>query len=432
MMARTRVKGGVGALLRGAFIAAALSGASCSQHDSGHGKPEPQPATARDARALVAPTPELEPAIRSIHGFGWSMYRAALRPSQNAFFSPFSLSAALCMTYAAARAETRQEMRSVLAIEGEDAAFHAAFGSLLADIGGEHGRGYTLRSANGFFGSEDVVFASDFRLLMSETYAAAVESVPFRNDPEAARTRVNDFVATATRDRIEELVPSDAVDPLTLAILVNAVHFEAPFATAFDPELSEQAPFLLEDGSEIAHPLMTQKGEFLSAEDADFALVELDYADAEIVLDVLVPHRRGALGELEPALTRERFESLLASAARRTLVLGLPRFELTLDLDAKELLRSLGMRRAFAEGEADLTGMLEAESDLRPYVTDVLHRAFVRVDERGTEAAAGSAVVAGTRGVAPSVVADHPFVIVIRDKLTGVVLFLGRVADPRG
>jgi serpin B len=196
--------------------------------------------------------------------------------------------------------------------------------------------------------------------------------------------------------------------------------------------ITHDAPFLLEDGTEITHPLMTRKGEVLNAEDDDFALVELDYADAELALDVLVPHRRGALAELDPALTLERVESLLARAERSTLAFGLPRFVLELDLDAKELLRSLGMQRAFVDGEADLSGMLEAESDLRPYVTDVLHRAFVRVDEHGTEAAVASAVVVGTRGVSPSVVADHPFVFLVRDKLTGVVLFIGRIADPRG
>jgi serpin B len=418
-----------GGFVRAVSFVAAWASAGCGGSDSA---PEPATHAKREARALTSATADLKPAIDSVNRFGWALYRAAARPSASTFFSPFSLDTALGMTYAAARGETADEMRDALAIEGEDTAFHAALGALLADIGGEHARGYTLRAANGFFGSEDVAFAPDFTSLMSDTYAAAMESVPFRRDPEAARTRVNDFVAGATQGRIEELVPSGRVDVLTLAILVNAVHFEAPFATAFDPELTSDAPFLLEDGTEIAHPLMTQKGELLSAEDADFALVELDYADAEIAFDVLVPHQRGALAELEPALTLERVESLLASAERQTLVLGLPRFELALDLDAKALLGSLGMRRAFVDGEADLSGLLASESDLRPYVTDVLHRAYVRVDERGTEAAAGSAVVVGTRGVTPSVVADHPFVFMIRDKLTGVVLFLGRVADPRG
>jgi serpin B len=109
---------------------------------------------------------------------------------------------------------------------GRTRCFNAGLGALLADIAGEHGRGYTLRSANGFFGSEAVAFAPDFTLLMGGTYSAVVESVPFRSDPDAARTRVNDFVAAATQDRIHELVPRGAVDPMTLAVLVNAVHFD--------------------------------------------------------------------------------------------------------------------------------------------------------------------------------------------------------------
>ena len=415
--------GGVPALV----LVAALGTSGCgkdSQADAG--------AHEREARELTSATAELEPAIDSVNHFAWELYHAAVKPGENALFSPFSLDTALAMTYAAARGETREEMRGVLAIEGDDAAFHAALGALLGDLAGERGRGYTLRTANGFFASQDVAFSPEFTALVRGTYAAAVESVPFAERPDTARARANDFVAEATNQRIREPIPSGAVDALTIAVLVNAVHFEAPFATAFDSALTRDAPFILADGTEITHPLMLRKDELLSAEDAEFSLVELDYADAELALDVIVPLRRGSLAELEATLTQERLDALLSSATRQTISFGMPRFELTLDLDAKNVLRSLGMSLAFGDGDPDLTGMLADASELDPYVTGVFHRAFVRVDEAGAEAAAASAAVVGTRSAPPSVIAGQPFVFLIRDKLTGVILFLGRVADPRG
>jgi serpin B len=336
------------------------------------------------------------------------------------------------MTRLGARGETAQEMSAVLGIPADDSAYHAALGALLADLGGPHrGRGYQLYLANRLFGQQGSPFAADFLDAASTWYGAPLETVDYQVDAESARQHVNGWVSDNTQGEIEQLVPPGVFDENTRLTLVNAIYFKAGWASAFDPSKTREAPFLLDDGSEKSIPLMTAKGNFLVAEDDLFSLLSLDYSDGELAMLIVLPLERGGLARAEPELNAARLRALVSSLGEKKVVVSLPRFAVSSEISLVPALRELGMQAAFDPVAADFSGMLEPGAGEPLYVKDVLHQGYVRVDEAGTTAAASTAVVVTARSIVPEFRADHPFVFAIRDKLTGALLFLGKLADPR-
>jgi serpin B len=394
-------------------------------------EPDPEPAAKRQERVVRAVTPELEPALAANDRLAWALYAKLREPGQNAFFSPFSVSAALTMTYAGARAETRDEMRALLGVSGDDASHHAAFGALFSDLAGDRGRGYTLHLANRLFPQVSYPFDAGFLELLSSAYGAAPQAVDY-GDSEGARQTVNTWVSEQTAGKLPELVAPGVFDGTTRLCLVNAIYFQADWLTAFDPRKTEDAPFYLEEGGEKRVPMMRQGGRFRVGGDDTFAALELPYADDELAMLIVLPRAARGLASVESELDGERVQSLARSLSEKTVTLSVPRFELRSEPDLVPALKSSGMQAAFDPDRADFSGMLAPGQPQREslYVKTLLHQGFLSVDEHGTTAAAASAVVVATRSATPEFRVDHPFVFVIRDKLTSATLFVGRIADP--
>lgn len=383
----------------------------------------------RIARAVTEAKGDLSEVVKGNNAFAFDLYQQVVEADEgNVFFSPFSISAAFGMTSAGARGETLSQMRDVLSMRLEDSAWHAAFGPLLEDLNGERGRGYTLHVANRLWGQDGFEIDAGFLAITSEHYRAPLELLPFSSDPDGARRTINGWVEEQTRSRVRDLLPNGSVNSLTRLVLSNAIYLKADWAKAFDTRRTEPLRFTLASGEEVRVPTMQQTGTFETKRSDGVTFLRLPYVDDEVSMLVLVPDAPGGLPGLEARLSTEFLDTFVANRVQQEVSITFPKFELETEIPLKDDLIALGVTDLFDEGRADLSGIA---ADL--YVSDAFHKAFVKVDEEGTEAAAATAVVGKTRVSAPMTLAvDRPFVMVIRDDLTGAILFLGRVVDPRG
>jgi len=382
----------------------------------------------RDTRAVSELTPELEPVVAGNNAFAWSLYQAAAGADGNLFFSPFSISAAFGMTSVGAAGETAAEMKTVLKIADES--YHAPFGALMRDLGGEHtGRGYQLFVANRLFGQAGLPFEQDFRTVTSQAYGAPLAEVDYRTNTEAARATINRWVSDRTRSRIPELIDAGKLTGQTVMVLANAIYFEADWAEQFDATQTKPGPFELASGAVVEVPMMRKTGKFRRIDRQGVSLLEMDYKDRELSMVVVLPSTLDGLPALEASLTIESLNSLIADASAGVFPVVLPRFELELELPLEDLIQNLGMKRAFDPAQADFSKLLATSFGL--YLDFAVHKAFLKVDEQGSEAAAATAVgtVAKSHGPIPFVV-DRPFIYLIRDRLTGSILFMGRLVNP--
>jgi len=363
--------------------------------------------------------------------FAWDLYEALAPSDGNLFFSPFSLSAALGMTYGGARGETATEMADVLAIGLEDPAFHAAFGALIADLQTEPDCVVDVAIANRLFGQVDYPWEADFLTLAETDWQAPLQEVDFQTDPDGARDTINAWVADQTRDRIDELIPTGIITALTRMVLTNAIAFQASWRDPFDPADTYSGDFHAPDGDVTADLMLMEAATLRIGEVDGFQVLELPYAGETTSMVVLLPWERDGLEALtDLSLDADTVATLVAATSEVEEVrLVLPKFSLRQNVLMNDVLEGMGMVQAFDPDLADLTGLANAP-DGNLYIQAVLHEAFIAVDEAGTEAAAATAVVVGVESAPPSFIADHPFVFFIRDTVTDAVLFLGRVEDP--
>jgi serpin B len=362
---------------------------------------------------------------------------------ENLFVSPYSVSVALAMTYAGARGNTEQEMADALNFVLEQDDLHPAFGSLEAeferrnedgqdanvpgpDEDEDAGPAFEFNTANAVWGQEGYPFRDDFFDLLDAYYGAGLTLVDFEGDPEAARQRINEWVAAETNDRIEDLLPAGSIDETTRLVLTNAIYFTARWRYPFEEEKTESRPFTALDGTTTEVPTMHQSIETKYAEIDGHQLVELPYANGQTSMVVVLP-AEGKFESFEEQFTVDRLAVMLEQAGTALVDLALPKLEIESEFSLVEAMRALGMQDAFGGG-ADFSGMVEGGG---LFVDDVVHQSFVSVDELGTEAAAATAVVtadsAPTKHVEMTV--DRPFLFYIRDQPTETPLFVGRVID---
>ena len=367
--------------------------------------------------------------------FAFDLYQALKHQDGNLFYSPFSISAALAMTYAGARNETERQMASTLRFTLPQTSLHPAFNALdlaLASRGqgakGKDGEGFRLKIANALWGQKDYQFLADFLDVLAENYGAGMRLLDFRNQPEPSRITINDWVEDRTEDRIKDLIPQGVIDEMTRLVLTNAIYFNAAWLHAFDDRSTADGQFHLLDGSHVTVPMMHQTESFGYATGDGYVAVELPYDGEELSMVILLPGA-GKLRAFESLLSAELLATILGDIENENVALAMPRFEFKSELRLRETLAAMGMPVAFS-GMADFSGMT-GNRDLQ--IAEVLHQAFVSVDESGTEAAAATAVVMRD-SAAPQqpvqVTLDRPFVFLIRDVETGAVLFAGRVVNP--
>jgi serpin B len=368
-------------------------------------------------------------------GFAFDIYQLLKEDNDNVFYSPYSISVALAMTYAGARGETERQMADTLHFTLPQNRLHPAINALdleLAQRGqgaeGKDEEGFRLNIVNAIWGQEDYEFLTEFLDTLAQNYGAGLRVLDFAGDPEAARVTINDWVSDQTEGRIENLIPPGALGGLTRLVLTNAIYFNAAWSEPFEPSMTEGGPFHLLDDSQVTVPMMRQTTSFGYAEGDGYQAVELPYDGRELAMVVLLPEV-GGFEEFEESLDAERVDAIVSDLAYRQVSLAMPKFEFDSGFSLADTLVAMGMPVAFS-GEADFSGMTGSRA---LFISDVIHKAFVSVDEAGTEAAAATAVIMA-ESAAPEqpveVTVDSPFIFFIRDIETGAILFIGRVLDP--
>jgi serpin B len=391
-----------------------------------------------DTPRVTAPSVSADDLAQLVAGnqvFALDLYRyLADRADGNLFLSPHSISVALAMTYAGARGMTEAQMSEALHFTLPQDRLHPAFNQLdleLAQRGedaeGKDGEGFRLNVVNALWGQQDYTFRQEYLDALARNYGAGLRLVDFVNETEGSRQAINGWVSEQTEGRIEELVPQGALDDLTRLVLTNAIYFNAAWAEPFIKEATRNGDFFLLDGGTVEVPLMRQIAAVRYARGEGYQAVELPYDGNELSMVILLPDT-GGFEAFEESLDQARLALILGELGYSRIDLTMPRFEMTSEFSLTDALTALGMPAAFS-ASADFSG-IDGTQEL--FIADVLHQAFVSVDEAGTEAAAATAVIAATSSAEepPVVRIDRPFIFVIRDIETGALLFVGRTLHP--
>jgi len=382
------------------------------------------------------PVNELAELVDGNNTFAFDMHRQIRNGSDNLFFSPYSISMALAMTYAGARDETAHEMAGAMQFYLPNNSLHPAFNYLdqqLASRGkgaqGKDGEGFRLNVVNAIWGQKGYGFRSEYLDVLARNYGAGLRILDFEKQPEPSRVTINDWVEEQTESRIKDLIPQGAIDSLTRLVLTNAVYFNAAWQSQFEESATSPGTFHLIGGNDVTVPMMRQTASFGYGEGDGYQVVELPYDGGELSMVVLLP-AEGQFAAFEDSIDNEALMDVLDRLQWTRLDLTMPKFKMETSFSLNDALDALGMVRAFDPERADFSGMDGTRS---LYITDVVHKAFVEVDEAGTEAAAATAVIVGTTSMPADPIAvtiDRPFLFLIRDIETGTVLFLGRVMNP--
>jgi serine protease inhibitor len=405
--------------------------------------------------ATPASAAETNPAVVATNELGLDLYRQTAKGDSNLCLSPYSIQSALAMTFAGADGKTRAEMTEVLHYPAGDDAIHASFAALRkaleqtvarsielsnqSEARGSHMDPISLEVANRLFGQAGYDFRSSFLALVKEQYDAPFDALDFSKNAGTATKRINEWVAEKTKDRIRNLISPGGLGPLTRLVLVNAVHLKAPWEDEFAANATKPEPFHIRGGTPSDVPMMIRHGHLGYTEGDGFAAVSIHCKGGDLQFLVLVPDQVNGLSAVESKITA----ATLANCTRqepRDVILHLPKFKLeppTLSLVPE--LETLGMRSAFDQptGSADFGRMAPRKDNQYLFISNILHKTFISIDEKGMEAAAATAVSMGVRSARPNpeqpveVRVDRPFLFAIQHVPTGTCLFLGRVTDPR-
>ncbi len=404
-------------LIASCFAAFALSACDAA---------EPEPA--EPPRALTAPEKAL---VEANHRFGLKLFRAvsAEEPQENVFLSPLSVSMALGMTLNGAEGATRAEMEAALELAGlSQKEINAAYQSLIGLLGGLD-LSVQFSLANSIWYREGFAVEQAFIDTNKEFFDAEVAALDFSS--AEAPARINAWVKEKTNGKIEKIV-EPPIHPLTMMYLINAIYFKGDWQYQFDREKTEEAPFTLPDGSEKAVPMMTLEEPTLAYyRDERVTAVDLPYGDSLYTMTILLPEgEANSIEALAAGLDEARWSEITGGLHPQELAaLEMPRFKLEYKKRLNDVLKAMGMNKAFDPDSSDFGGINPARKDL--HISEVLHKTFVEVNEEGTEAAAVTSVSIGLTSVGPPVVrVDRPFVFAIRENHSGTILFIGQVADP--
>lgn len=415
--------------------------------ESGHGTSKPVPDSSAPGTPIhddKADVPAATPAERSSfakasNAFAADLYRELAAPPGNLFYSPASLSTALAMTWLGARGETRDQMTKVLHfgdVPGADpSALTSSAARLLVSLNDPTHTDYTLSVVNRLFGEKTYGFDTGFLDITHKQFGAELAPMDFKNAFEPARVDINGYVAKSTRDKIKNLIPPGGIDADVRLVLVNAIYMNADWSEPFDKVGTHKAPFHPKPDASI--DVDTMHGDvhapYGTVDGVD--MIDLAYKGGDLAMTVLMPKDPADMSKLEAKITHGELDTMIGKLKPNTVAVAMPKFKIdpTEPMALGGTLSKLGMPLAFKEGAADFSGMFKpGEQPL--FISRVFHKAFVAVDEKGTEAAAASAIVMSTESAAmeppASITLDHPFVFAIRDKKSGLVLFMGRLTDP--
>lgn len=437
------------------FLSASAAGCGGSHSSEGPAPTDPGSATteadpsptdpgslpsepAAGGSAPSASREEVSATLARANQFGFDLYQRLRGAPGNLVISPASVHLALAMTSGGARGETAEQMATVLHVDPASDAVHASYQTALALWNGTTPA--TLRVANRIFADRTVPVEPAFVSLTDQRYGAPIERLDFMGAADPSRLAINRWVEERTEERIADLLPAGSITALTRMVLANAVYFKGTWQTQFDPRETQPRRFQVDGRTDVDVPSMRQQGRFSWVNHPDgVRVLELPYAGGDLSMVWLLPATRsgaGALAAVEAQLSQESLARWRSALTEVSVEVQIPRFRMAPPtIRLSDTLQELGMPLAF-DAHADFRGIADLPDGL--YISEVFHKAFVEVNEEGTEAAAATAVVMVTRRAGPApqaepprFIADHPFLFLLMDRRTGAVLFVGRVTDPR-
>ncbi len=420
-----------------------LAGCSDGSSDPVSQDPAPPDIPMTRSSAVYDQTPNVDPTsyasfLSETNAFGLDLFHA-LSGDDNTFLSPTSTVIALAMTYAGARGNTADQMAAAMHSSLAPSAFHAAVNQLTLDLQSrnialhdtqEGPKSLRISPVNGVFAQQDHAFLDAYLDLLSVHYDAGIYQLDFANDPMGSRDTINAWVSFHTEERIDEILGADAIRPSTCLVLVNALYFHGSWMDAFDADATADGPFRTLAGTDVTVPTMHGSFSVPYAQGDGYEIVDLPYDGGKVRMTIVLPEA-GRFAEIRDGMTEAWLQTARAGmSAGKDISLSLPKFSFTWGTESLvEVLSDMGMVDAFASGVADFSGM---DGTRELFVEDVLHQAFIEVDEAGTEAAAATAVVMGRLSDPEfQVTIDRPFLFLITDA-TDAMVFVGQVTDPSG
>jgi serpin B len=390
----------------------------------------------QSALAAAPPSSDQAEAVRGSNAFAIDLYGRLSANPGNLFFSPESISTDFAMAYAGAHGQTATEMAHVFHYTLPQDRLHPAMGALLAGMNAPH-QGYALSVADALWAQQDEKFQPAYLNLVETNYGAGFHPVNFKTAPDGVRTTINQWVEKQTNDKIQNLLGPGTVTPLTRLILTNAIYFKAAWASQFSKNATDNKDFHLSTGKTVQAPTMYNSGGYYYFKGPSFQALLMPYEKGEISMLILLPDNVDGLPALEHSLTTGNFEKWTGALGYEDrVIVYLPRFKITQQFELSSTLEGLGMKAAFDPDSADFSAMT---GDKSLVISAAIHKAYIDLDENGTEAAAATAVIvematamAPQYAPPPPIVftADHPFLFLIRDNASGAILFMGRVTDP--
>jgi serpin B len=367
--------------------------------------------------------------------FAFDLYSKLADNPGNLFFSPYSISTCLAMVYAGARGDTAEQMAHALHFNASPTELPPIYGNLQHQVQSlQSTNGVQLNIANGLWGQKNHPFLPEFLQTARQKFGANLKQVDFKTQAESARSKINAWVSAQTRDKINNLITPGALSGATRLVLVNAIYFKGRWSMPFKPGQTAPAPFFVAADQKVQTPLMHIQDRFRYAENSDCQLLELPYASDNgpgLSMVVLLPRKMDGLKPLEKSLNVAALNHWLESVSFEKVNVFLSKFKLTSEFQLGPTLAALGMTEPFTD-RADFSGM-DGAKDL--FISAVIHKAYVDVNEEGTEAAAATGAIVGMNAVmrprpVPIFRADHPFIFLILDERSGSILFMGRMGNP--
>jgi serpin B len=367
--------------------------------------------------------------------FAFDLYQQVRDQNEgNIFFSPFSISTALAMTYAGANGSTADEMKSALHFSPNSPDFHYGYGAYIKALEKNAKGNIELNIANRLWGETSYKLHDDFVALNKKAYDSPLVKVNYKGNPDGSRQEINKWVEEQTKDKIKDLLAPGTISSDTRLVLANAIYFKGDWKHKFDEKRTKEMKFNLEDGNTVKADFMYYKGGVNYHETKNYKMIRLPYKGNMQSMIVVLPHKAEMMKEVENHMSTSLVQNAMIYYAQPEVIVKLPKFKMTLGMGLNKLLQNLGMKNAFS-AIADFSKMTPS-NDL--YISDVVHKAFIEIDEEGTEAAAATAVVMTTTSVSNSrppkpkeFIADHPFLFYIVDNKTSSILFMGRIMNPK-
>ena len=369
-----------------------------------------------------------------VHGntqFAIELYNKMEMKEGNLFFSPYSISTSLAMTYRGAREDTAKQMAAVLHFSLEGEKLHSAFKDMQSKLNAiQRKKEIQLNVANSLWPQNRYPFLKEYLILAKKYYQTEITPLDYKTNPGVASKKINSWVEEKTNNKIKDII-STLPDPSTRLILVNAIYFKGNWASQFKKSATTQMPFYLTESKSIEVPMMHQTSTFNYGEEESLQVLELPYVGNELSMLVILPKKTDGLQNLGEILAKDSLDWWTRNLSNSMVEVYVPRFKMTSEFSLDEELKSMGMINAFEMDKANFSGMDGNQNWL--YIGAVLHKAFVDVNEEGTEAAAATAVHTREKSAPPKPVifrADHPFLFLIRENSTRSILFMGRLINP--